>query len=672
MTGLKSKVLSVFLTLFVLLSTMNVLAITVNAAAVEPENGNIYYIKNKNSGMYLQIENDSSDDGANVCQAKGTGSLGQRWIINTNSDGTVRLKSAVDMTGGVALDVPNGDGNNLVNIQVWSSNGLAPQNFKLSANGDGSYAILTQASNFERCLDVINFSTESGANVIQYDCNMTSNQLWYFEQAQWPNSSSSSGSSSSGSSSSSTSSTSVAINGDGYADQLMQFVCTNDGKFLTGADLNSAVSASGTSSSSNQWKLVKKGSDYYQIVNKSNGYVLAPSGNNASEGVNAVTTGVVNNDSQYWKISAVKYDNNSNALNYQLLNYANTSLALTLSNGNYILSSNSKSSAQCFRFNSYGCEGFGGYAKDMNGNEKASVIGGVLGDVVTVTDFSSLSSYASGSTPYTIVIKGNISKSDLSKITVGQNKTFIGSFSAQTLNNVHFRCISNSGNVIFKNLKFTHDADKNENDDIQMYISNGVNFWIDHCTFEGHDLTTDTALHETDVDKHMYVGLNADYVSVTGCLFKGHKYGLILGYPQDSGGEAYEGYPRMTIANNYFYSVTTRAPGLMRYGYFHAYNNFVYDFNLGYTPYTGCNVYSEKNYFDKGNHAGWVVDDKGVGAFTDSGSTVTTSVSDLKTGSTSWRPSSNYSYATRDASSAKSWCQKYTGAQSSAITYAID
>ena len=60
----------------------------------------------------------------------------------------------------------------------------------------------------------------------------------------------------------------------------------------------------------------------------------------------------------------------------------------------------------------------------------------------------------------------------------------------------------------------------------------------------------------------------------------------------------------------------------------------MYGFNLGYTPYTGCQIYSEKNYFDKGDYKGAVVDDKGVGGFTDVGSVLSpSSVSNLSTGS---------------------------------------
>ncbi len=648
------RLMAVLMSLIFVLSTMGILGEQVHAAAVAPESGKIYYIKNKNSGMYLTVEGDSSANGANVCQKTGTGSLGQRWVLEKNANGTFRLHPATDMTGGVSLDVTYGNVEGGTNIQIWENNGLSPQNFGITPSGDG-YAITTEITEHKSCLDVTNASKVSGANVIQWTNKGAANQIWYFEEAQWPSGGSGSGNVSS------------AIDADGYPDQLMEFVSTSDGAFVTASSLNATVKSNATGSASNRWKLVKKGEDYYQIINAANGYALAPTGNNASAGASVVVTGVANNNAQYWKIVAVKNDSNGDSLNYKVVNYANTNLALTLSNGSYQLSSYSGGAAQNFRFNAHGAEGFAGYCKNMSNQEKASVTGGVLGTVVYVSNISDLQKYASGSTPYTIVINANISATDLTKVTVGKNKTFIGKFGSGTLNNIHFRCISSSGNVIFKNITFKHDASKNANDDIQMYISNGNNFWVDHCTFTGH-----TSMTSTDVDKHMYVGLKADYVSVTGCYFGGHKYGLILGYPEEDGVGTYDGYPRMTIANNYFYNNYTRAPGLMRYGYFHCYNNYIYGFNLGYTPYTGCNIYSEKNYFDKGSYAGRVVDDHGVGSFTDTGSVLTSSVTDLKTGPTSWRPISNYGYDTRSAVDARTWAQQCAGAQASRIVYAID
>ena len=75
------KAIGFIMSLILVLSSMCAMYVSVGAAAVTPESGNIYYIKNKNSGLYLTVENDSSSDGANVCQSTGTGSLGQRWIL---------------------------------------------------------------------------------------------------------------------------------------------------------------------------------------------------------------------------------------------------------------------------------------------------------------------------------------------------------------------------------------------------------------------------------------------------------------------------------------------------------------------------------------------------------------------------------------------------------------
>ena len=808
---------------------------TVRAAATTPVTGNIYYIKNKNSGLYLTVENDSASAGANVIQSTGTGSLGQRWILEQNSStGNFRLHPATDMTGGISLDVANGSSDNNTNIQIYTNNGYAAQNFSIiSADSYGGYYIATESSGFTSALDVAGAKKTSGTNVIQYTYKGSDNQIWYFEDASWPASSSTTTSTSSSStlisdgwyyikninsqkyvevvdgndsnganvqqyqgngypcqrwyvtnqgsnyitlqsgmsggrmmdvtnggttdgtnvqiydangldpqifkvvetgtdgvyclltkcsgntqaldvygwstdnggnigtwtyngyacqqfrfeaiSTSGSSSSSSSSSGSGstssssalssvYPDQQLNFVSCSDGYYLTWSSSNGGtVTTNSSSSAANRWVLSYVASGVYRIINVDTGYCLTPSGSNVSSGVAVTTTAVASGDkTQYWKIASVKTDTNGDALNYKIVSYNNSSLAITLSGSSYVLSSYSGSAAQCFRVNSYGVEGFAGNSKDMSGKEKASVTGGVFGKVVTVTSLSDLQNYASGSTPYTIIIGANLSQSSLTKVTVGSNKTFIGSYNAHTLHNIHFRNISSSGNNIYKNLTFSHDVSINENDDIQMYISDGNNFWLDHCSWPGHDMTTDTSTHENDTDKFLYVGLKASYVSVTGCFFGGHKYGLILGYPAEDGASTYSGYPLMTICNSYFNTTLTRAPGLMRYGYFHCYNNYVYNFNLGYTPYTGCNIYSEKNYFEAGSYKGSVVNDMGIGNFTDSGSVLSTSVSNISLSATSWRPSSNYSYATRDASSAKSWAASYAGSQSSSIVYAID
>lgn len=674
--------------------------ITAHAEAITPESGNVYYLKSKNSGLYLTVENDSATNAANVVQSKGTGSPGQKWILEENSSGTYRLHPATDTSGGMSLDVANGSAKDATNVQIYSNNGASAQNFKLvEADSKKGYYIATEASNFASVLDVNRKSTSSGANVQQYRNLKQSNQIWYFEKTDMPSGGNSyknkrSNNSNSGNNtwnqwwnnnsnnnnnnnkpadpqpanpqpSGNSSNTASAKLDSTYPQQQMQFQNCSDGKYVTAN--GGSVTTSNSSSANTRWIIDYISNDSFRIINVADGTCL-------TQANNAVSTAPAssNDNAQCWTIASVKADANGIPLNYKIVSKTNNSLALTLSGNNYTLSSFNGSAAQCFRLNSYGAEGFAGYSLDMSKREKASVTGGVLGQVVKVNNLSDLQRCAQGSNPCTIVITGDISANSLTKVSVGANKTFIGSYGAHTLNNIHFRNISASGNNIYKNITFAHSVNINDNDDIQMYITDGNNFWLDHCSWTGHDMAKDGNIHGNDKDKFLYVGLKANFVSVTGCYFGGHKYGLILGYPEENGAPTYNGYPCMTICNSYFNGTQTRAPGLMRYGYFHCYNNFVYNFNIGYTPYTNCNIFSENNFFDKGRDSGGVVNDMGRGNFTDQGSVLSSDVSRLSIGGCNWRPSSNYGYRARNAADAKAWATSHAGSQNSPLVYAID
>ena len=118
--------------------------------------------------------------------------------------------------------------------------------------------------------------------------------------------------------------------------------------------------------------------------------------------------------------------------------------------------------------------------------------------------------------------------------------------------------------MIFQNLTFNHSANINANDDIQMYITSGSNYWIDHVTFSGHSYSSSGS----DLDKLLYIGDRADYITISNSKFANHKYGIILGHPND-GNSSYNGVPHVTMSNNYFENLYVRGPGLMRYGFFH-------------------------------------------------------------------------------------------------------
>ena len=51
----------------------------------------------------------------------------------------------------------------------------------------------------------------------------------------------------------------------------------------------------------------------------------------------------------------------------------------------------------------------------------------------------------------------------------------------------------------------------------------------------------------------------------------------ISGYPADDEAtyKTYNNHPLATLADNYYKDTLTRAPALIRYGYFHSFNNYV-------------------------------------------------------------------------------------------------
>lgn len=296
--------------------------------------------------------------------------------------------------------------------------------------------------------------------------------------------------------------------------------------------------------------------------------------------------------------------------------------------------------------------------------QAANVTGGTGGEVVYVYSISELQSQVSGSTSRTVVISANLSASSKTTVTLGSNKSIIGSFTANTLHNIYLAAASGTQNIIFQNLTLSHGADINDNDDIQLYLNYGTGYWIDHCTFSGHSYEA----NGSDLDKLLYAGVFADYITISQTKFMNHRYGLILGYPDDNQQATYDGYPRMSMFNNYFENVYVRAPGLMRYGHFHVKNNYVNNFNLAFTISQNARIYSEGNYFGAGAERGGILDDYGNGSFTDVGSypTITGQISPQ----TTFQPWNSYSgYVVQTPDYARQFAQSWAGAQNSSDSW---
>lgn len=379
---------------------------------------------------------------------------------------------------------------------------------------------------------------------------------------------------------------------------------TSDGAALSLQTLGSDLSAS--------WRFDRVGSDgngtFFKLVNAQSGRLLTPRNYNVSDKTDVILYGSESAQSQHWYVVPVKQDHLGNDLYYKIVNYSDTSLALTQGTSGMTLAKYSGTDNQLWMLSADGLQGFAGYCFDDNtGNIKAGDIGGLFGEIVEVSTFADLKKYATADIPYTIVVTANIRVTALQKdssghnycpdgrIYVHSNKTIIGSYAAHTMYNVQFCTSSNNGtgnNLILKNFELQHDAESNGNDSIVVYLGSGQNIWVDHCTFVGHSDYNTASTGLPDWDKFLACCYDADYTTVSDCSFGLHEYGVILGYPADDENsyKTYNNYPRMSIISNRFEKTLTRGPGLMRYGYFHSLNNYVKTFSMAYTVHTASKI----------------------------------------------------------------------------------
>lgn len=265
-----------------------------------------------------------------------------------------------------------------------------------------------------------------------------------------------------------------------YPAQLINIANKNNSGVLTenGTSDNSGISVKTLGSDlSASWRFDRVGLDskgtFFKIVNAQSGRLLTPLSYNVKEGTSVVVYGSESAQSQHWYAVPVKNDRLGNGLYYKIVNYSDTSLALTQGNSGMTLSAYTGADNQLWLLNSDGLQGFAGYcANDNTGNIKASDIGGIFGEVVEATTFDELKKYAESNDPYTIVVTKNISVSELNmngsrymcsagRIYVRSNKTIVGSYNAHTLFNVQFCTATKSGvgnNIIIKNFEMQHDA----------------------------------------------------------------------------------------------------------------------------------------------------------------------------------------------------------------------
>ncbi|HEX3048146.1 MAG TPA: cellulose binding domain-containing protein [Bacillota bacterium] len=216
----------------------------------------------------------------------------------------------------------------------------------------------------------------------------------------------------------------------------------------------------------------------------------------------------------------------------------------------------------------------------------AGTTGGAGGTVVTVTNASDLSKYATASGSYIINVSGNMG--DIGDIKVASNKTIQGVGTTARITGEF--SVDGTSNVIFKNLTITHPGSAGAGNGIDV-LNSARNVFITKCYF--YDVA----------DECIGVTKQADYVTVSWCKFDypsqvDHNFSVLIG--SDDALTSDQGKLHVTFHHNWWSTGTDERMPSVRFGTVHCYNNYYNAPNNGYC--VRVRLYSqvlvENNYFE--------------------------------------------------------------------------
>lgn len=140
----------------------------------------LYYIKNKRSGKYLNVQTVNADNMSafqNVTHYDFHGNRNQQWRLVRQSDGYYKITVAATS---LALDVDGAAMGAYANIHLYNDIGSDGQRWIIEANGDGTYSFASKCSQNRMYMAFDRTGLyQNHANVFQYPHNETSD--WYLE-----------------------------------------------------------------------------------------------------------------------------------------------------------------------------------------------------------------------------------------------------------------------------------------------------------------------------------------------------------------------------------------------------------------------------------------------------------------------------------------------------------
>lgn len=133
-----------------------------------------YKIQNRNSGLYMDVDNNSTENNANVVSYSDEGSdPSQRWTLTEVAEGVYSIKN---YRSGKVLDVVDSSTDNGAVIQQYDDYSATNQQFILLSAGDGYYYLA--ARHCGKVIEIPKSSTNLGEWLKIYDNNGSDTQKW--------------------------------------------------------------------------------------------------------------------------------------------------------------------------------------------------------------------------------------------------------------------------------------------------------------------------------------------------------------------------------------------------------------------------------------------------------------------------------------------------------------
>ncbi len=125
-----------------------------------------YTIRNKNSGLPIDLADGSTQDGTDIRQWEDIGGSAQEWRITAKDNGYCVIQSMNDE--GKCIAVAENSADDGINIELQTYTGADNQLWKLLQDG-AFYGIVSKCSGDKAGLDVFEWSIESGGNINQWN-----------------------------------------------------------------------------------------------------------------------------------------------------------------------------------------------------------------------------------------------------------------------------------------------------------------------------------------------------------------------------------------------------------------------------------------------------------------------------------------------------------------------